>query len=127
MSAEAEDDSGVIDGATFAGLLEMTGGDLEFLDELVDTYLVDGETQVGALRAAAAAGSVEELVRPAHSLKSSSLNIGALALGELCRTLETEARGGTVADPRAEVEAIDVAFADARADLLAERERRTSG
>ena len=119
--------SAAIDEATFAGLLEMTGGDLEFLDELVDTYLVDGEAQVAALRTAADSDAVEELVRPAHSLKSSSLNIGALALGDLCRTLEADARGGTVADAGARVEAIAFAFADARSALLEERERRTSG
>lgn len=125
MSEEGMASSGAIDEATFAGLLEMTGGDLEFLDELVDTYLVDGESQVEALRAAAVGGSAEELVRPAHSLKSSSLNIGALALGELCRALEADARGGAVSDAPARVEAIDGAFADARAALLEERERRT--
>jgi len=115
-----------IDEATFAGLLEMTGGDLEFLDELVDTYLADGEAQLAALRSATDTGSTDDLVRPAHSLKSSSLNIGALALGELCRTMEADARGGAVDDAPARVEAIGVAFAEARAELLAERERRTS-
>ena len=31
-----------IDAATFDHLLDITGGDLEFVDELVDTYLADG-------------------------------------------------------------------------------------
>jgi HPt (histidine-containing phosphotransfer) domain-containing protein len=118
---------GPIDEATFANLLDMTGGDMEFVDELVDTYIADGDGQVAALRDAAAAASVEGLVRPAHTLKSSSLNVGALALAELCRDLETAARSGGVDDSAGRVEAIAVAFADARDALLEERGRRAQG
>jgi HPt (histidine-containing phosphotransfer) domain-containing protein len=114
-----------IDAATFAALLEMTGGDMSFVNELVETYLDDGHRQVEALRDAAARGASEDLVRPAHSLKSSSSNVGALALGELARDLEEAARRGVVADADARVETIAVAFADARDALLGERERRT--
>lgn len=116
-----------IDRATFERLLEMTGSDLEFLDELVDTYLDDGATQIAALEAAVAAGSVEELVRPAHSLKGSSLNIGALRLGELSRGLEEAARGGAADDAARAVTEIAAAFAEARSALLAEREARQPG
>ena len=117
-----------LDRATFERLVEMTGGDLEFIDELVDTYLDDGATQIAALEAAAAAGSVEDLVRPAHSLKGSSLNIGALGLGELSRGLEEAARGGGAVDGAgAAVAAIAAAFGEVRAALLAEREGRAAG
>lgn len=115
---------GPIDEATFAGLLEMTGGDLEFVDELVDTYLADGAQQLAALRDAVAAGSADGLVRPAHSLKSSSLNVGALVVGELARSLEEASRAGDVPDAADRVDAIAVAFADARDALLDERGRR---
>ena len=74
-----------IDAATMANLLEITGGDQGFVDELVDTYVAEGDRIVGELVAAADAGVVADLVRPAHSLKSSSLNVGALELGDLCR------------------------------------------
>jgi HPt (histidine-containing phosphotransfer) domain-containing protein len=113
-----------IDAATFANLLEMTGGDQEFVDELVDTYVAEGDRLVESLTAAASAGSVDDLVRPAHSLKSSSLNVGALELGELCRRLEEEARSGMVEDPVGRAGAVRTAFAEARAELLAERLRR---
>lgn len=113
-----------IDPAAFANLVEITGGDLEFVDDLVATYLADGDEQIAALRAAAPSGSREDLVRPAHALKSSSLNVGALGLGALSRTLEEAARTGPVADAAVQVEAIAAAFDDARRELLAERERR---
>ena len=113
-----------IDEAAFANLLDMTGGDQAFVDELIDTYLEEGERLVSALGVAASAGSAEDLVRPAHSLKSSSLNVGALELGELCRALEEEARGGSVADPVASAAAIGEAFGAARTALLEERAGR---
>ena len=119
--------SGPIDEAVFAGLVEMTGGEMDFVDELVDTFLEDGRNQLAAMRAAAAAGDLATLSRAAHSMKSGSLNLGALELGALCRALEEESRGGAVADPDARIAAIDEAFAAVSAALLDERERRTPG
>lgn len=92
-----------IDHDAFARLREITGGDDEFLADLVDTYLDDGSRQVADLVAAARAGDAASIVRPAHSLKSASDSIGALRLADRCRALEAEARTGAVTDalPRA--------------------------
>jgi HPt (histidine-containing phosphotransfer) domain-containing protein len=119
-------DGAAIDQATFDRLLEMTGGELDFVDELVDTYLEDGEQLVEQLRDAAGRGAVGDLVRPVHSLKSSSLNVGALTLGEQCRTLEEAARNGDVPHAAEWVERIATGFDDARRALLAERAGRAS-
>lgn len=113
-----------IDAATMANLLEITGGDQGFVDELVDTYVAEGDRLIGELNAAADAGSVADLVRPAHSLKSSSLNVGALELGELCRRLEQDALGGTVDAPVERAAEIRRAFEEARTALLEERAGR---
>jgi HPt (histidine-containing phosphotransfer) domain-containing protein len=117
-----------IDATVFAALVDMTGGEMDFVDELVDTFLGDGDGQIGALQAAVAAGDVESLIRPAHSLKSGSLNVGAMHLGGLCRELEEAARStDAVADAEDRVSEISSAFAEVRRELLAERARRTSG
>ena len=113
-----------LDPAAFAHLLEITGDDLEFVDELIDTYLDDGAVQLDAMRSAAEASDVAALVRPAHSLKSSSANVGAMALAETCRSLEADGRAGTVADMVARVDACGRSFADARDALLAARAAR---
>lgn len=113
-----------IDAATMANLLEITGGDQGFVDELVDTYVSEGERIVGELVAAAEAGVVSDLVRPAHSLKSSSQNVGALELGELCRRLEQDAGTGSVDDPVGRAAEIRTAFSAARGALLEERSQR---
>jgi histidine phosphotransfer protein HptB len=116
----------LIDPQAWDELVAMTGGDLSFVDDLVDTYLTEGRSQVGELRAAAAAGDVAAAVRPAHSLKSGSLSVGALALGEACRALEAGAREGAVADLAGQVAGIAVAFDAVEAALLHERAARSA-
>lgn len=110
-----------IDAAAFDHLIEITGGDLGFMDELVDTYLGDADLQLDALRAAVAAGDDAAIMRPAHTLKSSSLNVGALGLAEQCRALEADARAGSVPDAAARVAACASTFEVVRTELLEKR------
>jgi len=105
-------------------LLEITGGDVAFVDELVDTFLDDATTQLDALRAAAKAGDAGAAVRPAHSLKSNSVNVGATVLADLCRSIETDGRTGTVPGLDARVRDVEAEFAGVREALLAERAGR---
>ena len=107
-----------------ARLLEITGDDQAFVDELVDTFLDDAATQFDALRAAGEADDIAGVVRPAHSLKSNSVNVGATVLAELCRSLEADARAGAVPDMQARIAAADAEFAEVRDALLAERRAR---
>lgn len=113
-----------IDRSVFEALVEMTGGEMEFVDELVDTYLEDGQQQIAALREAIATADTASLVRPAHSMKSNSLNVGAMVLGGLCRELEEQARTGAVPDAATRVAAIEEGFAGVRSALVAERAER---
>jgi HPt (histidine-containing phosphotransfer) domain-containing protein len=85
-----------LDRATLETLFESVGRDPEFIAELIDTYLADAPVQLEALRKALAAGDIEAMVRPAHTLKSSSASLGALGLAERCRLLEHAARDGSV-------------------------------
>ena len=116
--------SDALDPEAFRHLLDITGGDLAFVDELIDTYLDDAVVQLQAMRQAAADGDVEAMVRPAHSLKSSSANVGATAVTDACRSLEADARSGSVPDAVARVAACQAAFEAASAALLAERATR---
>ena len=114
----------ILDPAAFAHLLEITGDDLEFVDELVDTYFDDAVVQLETMRQAADSGDAEALVRPAHSLKSSSANVGASALAEACRSLEADGRAEVVPDFAGRVADCEAAFAAVRSALLAERASR---
>lgn len=106
-----------IDREAFARLADITGDDPAFLAELVDTYLEDGAAQVEALQAGIAEADVTSLIRPAHTLKSSSASIGAVALAERCRSLEADARAGAVPDAAKRIDAIASAFASVAAEL----------
>jgi HPt (histidine-containing phosphotransfer) domain-containing protein len=117
-------DPAILDPDAFDHLLDITGGELEFVDELIDTYLEDAVAQLEAMRTAADAADIGAIVRPAHSLKSSSANVGAKALESLCRSLEADAGSGALPDATSRVAEAAAAFELARAALLAEREAR---
>jgi two-component system, sensor histidine kinase and response regulator len=111
-----------VDPAALDRLLDMTGGDPEFLAELIDTFLEDGAVQLEALRHAVAAGDAEAALRPAHSLKSNSASMGAEHLAGLARDLEADARSGAIDDGPARIEAATAEFEAVRAALLAIRQ-----
>jgi HPt (histidine-containing phosphotransfer) domain-containing protein len=83
-----------VDQAVLAEVLESTGGDREFLTELIGTYLDDVPRQISALREAASSGSADGVARAAHALKGASASLGAAGLAERSRVLELAARGG---------------------------------
>ncbi len=112
--------TGQIDDAAFAQTLEMVGGDLGFLAELVAEYRTDGLTRLADMRTALAAGSAEDLRRAAHTLKGSSASLGANDLAAACRDVEAAARDGRLDGLTAQVDAIAVEF-DA---VVVELERR---
>lgn len=92
------EDSHVIDDGVLAELRASVENDMAFVRELVDAYIVDSAGCVDAIEAAVAADDAAALVRPAHTLKSSSATVGALPLSATARTLEAAARAGTLDD-----------------------------
>ena len=84
----------VLDQAALDSLLQMVGGDADFVDELVDTFLADVPQQLAELRAAVAAGTAADAVRPAHTLKGTAASIGARAVEATSRSIEEERPGG---------------------------------
>jgi len=86
----------VLDQSVLSELQETTGDDPDFVRDLVETYLADVPLQLTGIDEAIAANDAEALVRPAHTLKSSSITLGALRLGEVSRTLEMTGRSGSL-------------------------------
>ncbi len=86
--------SSPISTAEFQALIEMVGEDTpEVVVDLLDTYLEESAGLVHTITAAAAADNRDLMLRPAHSLKSSSASVGAMALSQLCADMELYARG----------------------------------
>jgi HPt (histidine-containing phosphotransfer) domain-containing protein len=88
------DDAPLLDDAVLAELRTATGGDDEFILELVETYVTEGGANVEGMIAAAAAGDPAAIVRPAHTLKSSSASLGAMRLSATARAIEEAGRAG---------------------------------
>jgi len=84
----------VLDQQVIAELLASVGGDDAFVADLVRTYLAEGAEHIAAMDAALAAGDVTAIVRPAHSLKSSSAALGAARLSQISRDIEHAGRDG---------------------------------
>ncbi|MEO7007563.1 MAG: Hpt domain-containing protein [Caldimonas sp.] len=76
----------IIDAAIFAELQASAG--VDFVAELVDTFLEEAPIMLVELKRALAAGQAEPFRRAAHSLKSNANTFGALALGTNARDLE---------------------------------------
>jgi HPt (histidine-containing phosphotransfer) domain-containing protein len=69
-------------------IADATGGDREFLRQLVAVFLEDTDLRMSELDRAMGQRDLEALARTAHQLKGSSANLGATAFCELARSLE---------------------------------------
>ena len=89
----------IFDLAVVAELRESVGGDEAFVKELVGAYLAASRGYLDAIAAAAARGDATAVVRPAHTLKSSSAALGAMRLAAVSKQLEFAARDGHIDQP----------------------------
>ena len=76
-----------------AGVAPEAGFDGD-VDEVIDSYLHDSSAQLAVIAQALEQADIAALGRSAHSLKSSSRSVGALAVGKIAERLEAAARSG---------------------------------
>ena len=86
------DGAPVLDHGVLAELRAATGDDEAFIVELIETYVVEGEANMAGLLDAAAAQDCVAIVRPAHTMKSTSASVGAMRLSMVCRSIEEAGR-----------------------------------
>jgi HPt (histidine-containing phosphotransfer) domain-containing protein len=99
-----EPDPPILDESVLADVQASVNDDAAFVDDLVQTYLADAPAHLADIDAALAADDAAGLVRPAHTLKSSSATVGALRLSARARRLEMAGRSGAL-DPAAHEDA----------------------
>jgi HPt (histidine-containing phosphotransfer) domain-containing protein len=87
----------VLDRSVLDELVSSVGEDRAFVEDLARTFLADAETHLAAIEAARSTDDAEAIVRPAHTLKSSSATLGCLRLASVARILELQGRAGIVA------------------------------
>lgn len=95
-------------------LLEIAGDEI---NAIIDVFLDETPQLVRHLQEAAVMPDLKRLGELAHSLKSSSANVGVLALSEAARRLEHGARSGTLERPTVMVALIVAEFSRARMAL----------
>lgn len=111
----------VLDASVLEDLADAVGGDRPFVVDLIKTFIADGEQQLAEIATALAADDAAAVVRPAHTLKSSSATVGAPALAAAARAIELAGRAGklgTVAGD-AEMRILREAWDDATRELRA--------
>jgi HPt (histidine-containing phosphotransfer) domain-containing protein len=84
---------------------------------LVRLFLDDAPTHIAALHAAANANDIAAMVAPAHTLKSSSANLGAMALSAVAKRIEFGARTAALPKPGLAVLMLENEFRRAKAAL----------
>jgi HPt (histidine-containing phosphotransfer) domain-containing protein len=92
MSEDVSQDAPIFDVAVVDALRDATGGDEEFLRDLVATYRSEGESNLEMMATAAARGDTAAIVPPAHTLKSTSASVGAMRLSAISRGIEEAGR-----------------------------------
>jgi CheY-like chemotaxis protein len=84
-----------IDQTAIDGIRELEeAGNQGFLERIIGLYLSGATGLVEGVISAAERGDAESLLRSAHTLKSSSANVGAIGLSDLCRRIEGKIRAG---------------------------------
>ena len=114
-------ETAMIDRGVLNGLLGSLDGDLDFLAELLQTYFDDSPRQIAAMQAAAMTGDAEGLRRAAHTLKSNSANLGALALSAKCKDLEMMGKVGVLDGAVDKIAVVAADYAQVRAALATSR------
>jgi HPt (histidine-containing phosphotransfer) domain-containing protein len=104
-----------IDLAVYAELQANTG--VEFVAELVDTFLEEAPGMLSELRNARADGNAERFRRAAHSLKSNANTFGAVSLADQARELELKGLDTDPAREEAALAALETEHARAAAVL----------
>jgi len=113
----------VVDESVLDELRSILGNEV---DRLIEVFLDDSPRLISALETAAAGQDFEMLRNAAHTLKSSSANLGAMALSNAAKKVELGARTQTLERPAVAVALIANEFARARQALRASMAKSAS-
>jgi signal transduction histidine kinase/CheY-like chemotaxis protein len=92
----------------------------DLVSKIVHKYLDHAPQLLRNLRAAVAEGDARSVCQAAHSLKSSSANLGANELAAQCKTVELEARLNNIVPSEAQLQELETGFLAVRVALATE-------
>jgi HPt (histidine-containing phosphotransfer) domain-containing protein len=93
-------------------------GELEFVRDLIDTFLRDTAARLASMRTAAATADLDALAACSHALKGSTLLMNAERLAELCCEIQRQSAGRNHRDYLAMVDQLDLALRETRAAMI---------
>ncbi len=107
----------VIDTRQLDQLKELIGGCQDSLNELVETFLVEGDEIIADMNSSVSGQDLDLLRRSAHSLKSSAQDFGALELSRLSAALESQCKAQWPTEHNEQIQRISDSFQSAAAAL----------
>jgi len=112
----------VIDRSALDQISELDPGDEgELLNSIIDTYVENAEVLMLELSESVRDEALEDAVRAAHSLKSSSANVGARRFASLCAAMEKNGRNGSLQSVAANIDKAWKEYELAVKELLANK------
>jgi CheY-like chemotaxis protein/HPt (histidine-containing phosphotransfer) domain-containing protein len=120
-------DKGVLDMEAVARIRALQRpGAADVLAKIVHLYIDHSPGIVAAIRQSVKDADAASLRSSAHSLKSSSANVGAARVTAICRRLEAMGRDGQLAGAQAELDVLEFEFKAACDALLAHAAQRAA-
>lgn len=104
-----------------------SAADPHFLARVMTLYLTESPKLMEQLNQSVTVADAAEIVRAAHSLKSSSASIGAVAMGVLCAEMVAAGRAGKVSNARDMYESVASEHARVLAALRIELTHSSQG
>ena len=92
-------------------LTRLVGNNPALHQRLLQKFMVSADKQCSQIETAMTADDIETIKQIAHTLKSAARSVGALALGELCQSLEVTGGSQDHAACRAQVQDLSTALA----------------
>ena len=111
---------GTLQSEAIQAIRDLAGDTPDLLGQIVQLYLESAPALLAQLAAGLAAADLNSIGTAAHSLKSSSANLGAIELSKMCGKLEAAAGTGAIGADVPSLSAIEAEYQQVRAALLAE-------
>ncbi|HUE75366.1 MAG TPA: response regulator, partial [Chloroflexota bacterium] len=134
VPADTESDQAQLDQAALDNLLAVVGGEINFLMDLIDTFLEEAPMLLAELNYYVKEGDADGVRRVAHSLKSNGTDFGAATFSKLCQELEVVGKSGDIGKAAAladrvaaEFRRVEAALVDIRHDPARDRWPFTRG
>ncbi len=102
----------VIDTSALEAIRSLGGSNTpDLLDQIIRIYLESAAQLMASIRAGVQAADNDKVRKAAHTLKSSSANLGANGLAELCKKLELAARANAIATDAPALSEVETEYA----------------